>query len=341
MRLCSLVLLACLLVTGGARAGEPAHRPYRIMMLLYRGATEAEQGFRDYFKRRHIAVDYIVRDAQADRSRIAGFVREARALQPDLIYTFGTTVTAEVAGLDGAVDPARHITTIPIVFDIVADPVGAGLVRKLSGSGRNLTGASHLVPLAAQLQALQAMRGTQSLGVLYNPQEKNSALALQELERLAPRFKLTVHAAPVAADSGKQSAVDAIAAAMQSLQQHKVQFIYLPSDSFMIKNARIVVQLAQAAHLPVFAATEAPIRDDGALLGLVSNYFNVGELAARKAEQILGGKADAAGLPIESLNRYTYLVNMGAARKLHLYPPLSVIKFAELVAASDSIDARE
>lgn len=338
------LLLLCLLFPSAAAVAapaEPAVKPYRIMMILYRGQTDAEKGFMDYFRRRHIPAEFIVRDAQADTARIEQFIAEAKATRPDLIYTFGTTVTAAVAGLDGEADAGRHITDIPVVFDIVADPVGARLVKNLKSSGRNLTGASHAVPLGAQLQALAAMRRIQRLGVLYNPSENNSVLAVRELEKIAPAFALSLQVVPLELDSRHQPAVDAVAVAMRKLLAGKPQFIYMPSDSFLIKNAGAVVRSASLAGVPVFAATEAPIRNDGALLGLVSTYANVGELAAYKAEQILSKKATPAAIPIESLHRFTYLINMPSAKSLGMFPPLTVLKFAELIKPDEAIDARE
>lgn len=341
----ALLTICCalaLLPSGqAAQSKSGAHKPFKVMMILYRGATDAEKGFIDYLKRRNIPVEYTIRDAQADSARIGDFVREARDLKPDLIYTFGTTVTAEVVGVEGKVDPARHITDIPVVFDIVADPVGARLVSNLKSSGRNVTGASHLVPMTAQMSALESMRKVQSLGVIYTPQEQNSALAVQELQALAPKYGMALKLAPVVLDTRSKPTPEGVAAAMDALVAKKPDFIYIPSDSFLIKNANIVVRAAQAARIPVFAATEAPIRNDGALLGVVSTYFNVGELAAYKAEQILVRKTAPARLPIESLNRFTYLVNMGSAKKLGVYPPLSVVKLAELIAPLETADARE
>jgi putative ABC transport system substrate-binding protein len=342
MRFSSLLLLCGLIGSSVATsAPDTTVKPYRIMMLLYRGQTEAEKGFMDYFKRRHIPVEFIVRDAQANTAKIPEFVAEAKDLKPDLIYTFGTTVTAAVAGLEGEADATRNITDIPIVFDIVADPVGARLIKSLKSSGRNLTGASHIVPLGAQLQALQAMRSTSSLGVIYNPNEPQSVLAVRELEKIAPAYSLTLHSVPLQVVGKNPPTADAIGPAMRELVARKPQFIYVPSDSFLIKNASRVVLAAHNAGIPVFAATEAPIRDDGALLGLVSTYANVGELAAHKAEQILSKRARPAQIPIESLNRFTYLINMKSAKSLGVYPPLSVLKFAELIAPADTIDARE
>ena len=351
----NLALSLCLFACHGARADGPATasapaagaasaapaKPYRIMMILYRGATDAERGFMDYFRRHDIAVEFIVRDAQADNSRIAGFVREARELKPDLIYTFGTTVTAEVAGQAGKVDPARNITDIPVVFNIVADPVGAGLVTSMASSGRNLTGASHMVPLGDQMKALQAMRSTRNMTVVYNPLERNSALAVQQLEHIAPRYGMTLEMAPVPTDAAGKQSEAALAAVMRQVVAKKPQFIYIPSDSLLIKHARTVVRAADAAQIPVFSATEAPIRQDGALLGVVSTYANVGELAASKAQLILSGQRKASQIPIELLNRFTYLVNMASARKLGVFPPLSVVKLAELIPPAEASDARE
>lgn len=327
----------CGLGTGSAWASD---KPVRIMMLLYRGSTDAEKGFIDYFKRHNIAAEFITRDAQADKNRVAEFVREAKEIKPDLIYTFGTTVTAEVVGLQDEVNPAKHITDIPVVFNIVADPVGAGLVKNLQSSGRNLTGASHLVPLEAQLKALQAMRATRNIAVIYNAQEKNAQLAVQELRKLAPKFDLSLHLQAVGLDQNQKPGTEGLNQAIQAVLAKKPHFIYLPSDSFMIKNAGTVVQAALDAKIPVFAATEAPIRNDGALLGLVSTYYSVGELAAYKAQQILQRKKSAAQIPVELLHRFTYLVNMGSAKKLGLYPPLAIMKIAEVVAPLEA-DARE
>lgn len=343
----SLILAACLIaapnpVAIAAPSAAPSATPsFKIMLLLYRGTTDAETGFMDYFKKRKIPVEFIIRDAQADNRKIAEFVAEAKQIRPNLIYTFGTTMTSEVVGLQGAVDPARHITDIPVVFNIVADPVGAKLVKSLKSSGRNLTGASHLVPLSAQMKALQSLRSTQKLGVIYNPQEKNSQLTVQELENLAPRMNMTLNLVPVTNNPEQRPDTDNLNRALAELIASRPQFIYIPSDSFLIKNARLVVQAANAANIPVFAATEAPIRTDGALAGLVSTYYNVGEFAAYKAEQILQKKVAPANIPIEVLHRFTFLVNMRAAKKLRLYPPAQVVKIAELISPADAIDARE
>jgi putative tryptophan/tyrosine transport system substrate-binding protein len=56
---------------------------------------------------------------------------ELAALAPDVIFTTGTQATEQTI-------QATH--TVPIVFAVVADPVGAGMVARLSRPGGNATG---------------------------------------------------------------------------------------------------------------------------------------------------------------------------------------------------------
>jgi putative ABC transport system substrate-binding protein len=247
----------------------------------------------------------------------------------DLIYTFGTSVTLDVVGAAGKVDPAVHVTDIPVVFNIVADPIGAGLAPALAATGRNLTGVSHLVPMADQLRAMQRFRQVSKLGVIYNVSEPNSRLAVAQLRALAAQFKLQL--VEEAVISGPKPEATEIAQAMRPLIAARPGFIYLPSDSSLIERADAIVELARPAGIPIISATEGPIREDGALMGLVSNYANAGAFAGYKAEQILRGKEAVRNIPIETLQRFTLVVNMTTAVQLGIYPPLDLIKIAELL----------
>jgi putative ABC transport system substrate-binding protein len=288
-----LVFLTVLLLCAFSTAAPAADSRYSVLLLLYRGMTEAEKGFMEYLRPR-VPVDFVIRDAGADRVRIAEFVEEAKRMRPNLIYTFGTTVTLDTVGAIGKIDPARHITDIPVVFNIVADPVGAGLAREFAATGRNLTGVSHLVPMPAQLKTMQRLKTVQRLGVLYNPHEANSVLSVRELRRHAGKFGFGLIEAPLSTPAGQKVTSQEVAAVMRELVISRPDFIYLPSDSSLIQQAAAIVGSAKAAGLPVISATEAPIREQGALVGLVSSYYNAGAYAGYKAEQILTGKLTAA-----------------------------------------------
>ena len=301
---------------------------HTVMMILFRGQTAAEEAFMLYLKER-LSVEFLVRDIDGDRTKTRQFINEAKQRRVDLVYTFGTTVTQDVVGVLGSVDRNRHLVDIPEVFNIVADPVGAGLVDGLIPTGRNVTGVSHLVPLRDQISAMQRFATVRKLGVIYNVSEVNSLLAVVQLRQLANILDYELLEAPLG--TGHRPSTTEIEQAMGRMLSGRPDFIYLPSDSSMIANAQTIVRLATAAKVPVISATESPIYEAGALVGMVTKYVNAGAFAGHKAEQILLRRQPVGSIPIERLQRYSLVINMNAAAQLGIYPPLDLLRIAELV----------
>ena len=71
----TFVVLALLLVTlaadGDAQA-QLSSRPYRIYAITFRGMTDVEKGFQDYFAARRIPVQITFRDLNRDSARMPG-----------------------------------------------------------------------------------------------------------------------------------------------------------------------------------------------------------------------------------------------------------------------------
>lgn len=301
---------------------------FTVMMILFRGQTAAEEAFVQYLKER-LPVEIQIRDIDGNRSKVREIVAEAKQKRVDLVYTFGTTVTQEAVGVLGAVDRTRHLVDIPVIFNIVADPVGAGITDSLGPTGRNVTGISHLVPLRDQISAMQRFAPIRRLGVIYNVSEVNSLLAVVQLRQLANILEYELIEAPLG--TGLRPTATEIAQAMERMLANKPDFIYLPSDSSMIANAQTIVTQATASKVPVVSATEGPIYEAGALMGMVTKYVNAGAFAGYKAEQILLKKQNVDSIPIERLQRYSLVINMNAAAALGMYPPIDLMRIAELV----------
>lgn len=316
-----------------AKAAAQSSAEKHVMLLLYRGETEAERGFRDYLQSK-LSVRFTVLDAANDKTRIAAMVSQAKQTKPDLIYTFGTSVTLGTVGAYNNQQSSVHIADIPVVFNIVADPVGAGLAPDTQSSLRNLTGVSHLAPPEAQWQALQRFATPKRLAILYSANEKNAVLAAARMARQTQDAGVETLKSEIAIDADGKPSKTGLIATLAKLLAQKPDWIYLPSDSFLIANADTVVAAANAASVAAFAATEEPVRESGALAGLVSPYYAAGQFAGFKAEQILSGKAKPAQLPLDTLARFTYLVNIASAQRLHRYPPLSLLRYAEMIEAN-------
>lgn len=316
-----------------AVAARPAGKPFRIYAITFRGMTEVEKGFSEYFASRKIPVQITYRDLNRDITRMPGFVEEIRATRPDLVYAWGTTVALGVVGPYDAVVPSQHITDIPVVFTLVAAPTLAKIVPDVKAPGRNVTGVTHVGPTEAQIRAMAQYRQFQTLGVLYTPTEKNSVVVLDEIRRLGRESGFQTVERTFRLDGNRKPTAEGAADLVRELKEAGAQWLYLPPDSFLGTLAEsIVIPAAMQLGLPTFASTEQ-LMQAGALSGLVSRYYNVGQFTAHKAEQILVGKVAPSSIPVETLKRFSYQIRMPAARRLNLPPPLPMLSYAELITA--------
>ncbi|MEI8396453.1 MAG: ABC transporter substrate-binding protein [Rhodospirillaceae bacterium] len=325
------------LAAGGAATLIPsalcaAERRYRIFIILFRGREDAFNGFCDYFAAHGLEVEFIVRDADRDISKIAGFVAEAKQLRPDLVYLWGTNATIEALGPWNAPDPARHLTDIPAVFNLVVEPVANGIIKSAEDTGRAATGTLFIAPIEAQLKALTGYRPARRIGVTFNPSERNSVLAVEALTRAAPGFNCDVIAMPL--PPGRRPGepnISAIPETVHNLKKAGADWLYIPSESFLIVYRDTLTGAALAERLPAFCASEPYIRGSNALFGLVCHYYSIGQFTAAKAERILRDGADPRHIPVETLSRFSLLINMRVAKELELYPPMNILRLAETV----------
>lgn len=313
-----------------ASAAAQPHKPYRIYMALWRGWEEAAQGFKDYFASQHVPVEFIVRNANQDESKLKDFVAEAKSMDVDLVFTWGTSVSLGMLGSGDHPDPDRFITNIPAVFAIVSQPVGTRLVPNLAGSGRNITGTTYLVPVSTQISLIQSYRPLHKLGMVYNPLERNSLVAIDEINAIAEKSDFTLVALPVDVVDGKPNA-SSIPDKVASLKEQGVDFLYIPPDTFMNLNRDVLTTAAEDAKIPSFAAAENPVMRSKAMMGGVYRYYTVGQMTAYKALRILQGKAKPGDIPIEAPKRLSIMLNMPVVRSLGVYPPMKLVGLAEII----------
>jgi putative tryptophan/tyrosine transport system substrate-binding protein len=317
------VLLMCSPVMG-----EPAKRV--IFMITYRGCEEACQGFKAALVRKMRNVEIVERDCALDIARLPTFVREVKQRRPDLVVTWGTSVTLGVVGPYDTKDSERYVLDIPTVFFIVSDPVGSRVVPSLSGHGRNITGTLYLIPVRRQLEAAALYRPFKRLGYIYNQRENNSRVVLQDLQQLAPSlgFEIRARPVPIAADGSLLPA--AVPELVARLASENIDLLYQPPDSFLNKHSDILTKAALDHKIPVFAAAEGPIVKASALYGVVNSYEAVGQLTADVADRVLFQGQPASTIPIAAPRSFSYLVNLSAAKALQLWPPMRVLQIAEI-----------
>jgi putative ABC transport system substrate-binding protein len=324
------LLLAIL--TAAVAAPATAADGNTILMVTWRGCEDACQGFQDYVAEQGVDVEVVLRDAGRDATTLPAFVEEARTSEVDLVVTWGTSVTLGMVGTIEDTDRAEHLTEIPVVFMIVADPVGAGIVESYERSGRaNVTGTRNRVPEEVQIKALQAYRPFSQLGVIYNTNESNAVLKVAELQESAQAmgFELVAHAVPLGSDG--LPAPESIPDAVAELKAAGVDWLYVSSSSFLVDNRELLSSAALDQGLPLASAYEQMVTDAHGLIAVAARYYNVGRLAGEQAMAILVDGKSPGDLPIRGLDRFAYIINMDTARKLDLFPPMEVLQYAETV----------
>ena len=166
------------------------------------------------------------------------FAKELVALQPDLILSSNTPTTAALL---------QQTRTIPIIFAIVADPVGSGFVASFPRPGGNVTGFTDIEPTMAGkwLELLKeiAPRVTR-VAFLFNPATApHFEYYLNPFKAAAASFAVEAIAAPVRDRSELESVIAAQA------REPNGGLIVMP-DAFMIAHRAEITSLAARYRLP-------------------------------------------------------------------------------------------
>nr|WP_246590170.1 ABC transporter substrate-binding protein [Marinobacterium ramblicola] len=279
------------------------------------------------------SAEIIIRDAERQPERLPGYLEEARSMQPDLLLSWGTTVTLGLAGKLSDLDNPNYNHEIPQIFTIVADPIAAEIIESLDDTGRpNLTGTLNRVPEEVNINAMRTyMPSFQRLGLIYNTNEPNSVLKKEELEALAPQMGFELIALELALDKQGAPIADDIPAKMVQLKTRGADFIYLGSSSFLNAQSALFTSSAVEAGLPVLSPYESQVRESDALMSVSARYYQVGLLAGELTEKILMEGVSPGDLPVARMTEFAYVVNMAVARRLELFPSVEILQFAETV----------
>ncbi len=324
------------LMTSSAAADQAVAKKKSIFMVLWRGETKVELGFQAYFVESDIPLDITVRSLDRNIGRLPEILKEIDRVEPDLIYTWGTSVTLGIAGRDptlttGSEDYPPQIIDRPILFTMVSQPIRSRIIRSFGSTGRNLTGVSHFVPLEIQIQAMQAYMPIDRIAVIYTPSEPNSVLNVEQLIALGHRLNIRVYNFPVPPDVNGSADPETLPDLVAKAAASGAQFLYLGPDSFIGQYAARITDLANAYRLPSFASTERMLASSNALYGLVAPYAQVGRFTAMKAKRILFENELAGEIPVEVLPELSYQIRADVARDLEIFPTLSLLDYAEII----------
>jgi putative tryptophan/tyrosine transport system substrate-binding protein len=262
----------------------------------------------------NVQLDYRSGADSADKLRRSA--AELVALAPDVILTVSSTSTAVVL---------QATRTIPIVFAIVADPVGAGYVDSLAHPGGNATGfTSFEYSISAKwLELLKeiAPRVTQ-VAVLRDPSVAAGPGQFAAIQSVAT--SLGVELRPVSVrDAGEiERAITAFAAVSNG-------GLIVTGSPQATANLPLIIGLAARYRLPAVYNSRFFVAAGG-LVSYGSNLVDELPRAAQYVDRILKGEKPA-DLPVQAPTKYETAINLKTAKALGIEIPPSVLARANEV----------
>jgi putative ABC transport system substrate-binding protein len=217
-------------------------------------------------------------------------------------------------------------STIPIVFNVGADPVKLGLVASFNRPGGNVTGVSFFV---AELDSKRLgllsdlVPGVRQTAVLLNPKNPNAGPQLSDITKAADTLGLQIivlHAATV-------GDLDTVLANSPSADTGA---LLVGADAFFNSRRDQIVGLVARLGLPAIYEVREFVAAGGLMsygTSLVDAYDQVGVYSGR----ILKGEKPTE-LPVVQPTRFELVINIKTANNLGLtVPPLLLAQADEVI----------
>jgi len=241
---------------------------------------------------------------------------ELVALAPDVILTTGGQSTELMV---------KATRTVPIVFTVVPDPVGSGLVARLSRPGGNATGFMQFeYSLSGKWLELlkQIAPGVTRAAVLRDPTVTAGIGQFAVIQAVAP--SVGVEVSPIDTNNAAE-----IERAVSDFAREPNGGLIATASASGITQRELIVSLAARHKLPAVYFT----RDNVSIGGLISygsDFTDMYRRAASYVDRILKGEKPA-DMPVQAPTKYDLVINLKTAKALGITLPPSLLARADEV----------
>lgn len=303
--------------------GQPVERKHHIAVLMGGLAQSDELGqaevaaFEQGLKQAgwivggNIEIDYRWLGAAVDR--MPAVAKEVADTHPDLVFARSTPATATLRDAN-----------LPIVFVLVADPIGSGFIESFAKPGGNFTGFTNVEPsIGGKWLALlkEAAPAIKRIAILFNPVTAPfAALYLRSAEQAAQQAGVVLKPSPV----GRPTDIETVLASLAG--EGGIIFI---NDIFLQAHRDFIIELAARHRLPAIYANQTCV-PNGGLMSYAVNYPDIFQRAANYVDLILKG-AKPADLPTQLPTRFELALNLMTAKALGVTFPQALLATADEV----------
>jgi len=244
------------------------------------------------------------------------YALELVALAPDVILASGFPSMA-------ALHPVTH--SVPVVFVLVADPVGAGFVESLARPGGNVTGfALYEFGMSAKwLELLKRIApNVTRVGVLRDAALAAGVAYLAAIQSVAPSLGIEVSSIGVREGSEIERAVTAFAGSSN-------RGLIMTPTPYTAPVRNLIIALAARHKLPTVYYQRFLVAAGG-LASYGPDFLDEYRRAAGYVNRILKGEK-AADLPVQLATKHETVINLKTAKALGLEIPQTLLATADEV----------
>ena len=264
---------------------------------------------------RNVRIEY--RYAGGDRSTIQKYAMELAALTPDVILASGTP---SVAALQ------QSSRSLPIVFTVVSDPVGAGFVDSLAKPGGNVTGFM-LSEYSLNAKLLELLKQIE-------PSVKRAAVLRDSLNPAGMAQFATIQAvaSSVGVEVSPINVRDAseIERAIAAFARSTNGGLVVTGSASATTHRELIIALAARHKLPAVYASRFNVTLGG-LISYGPSRVDQFRRAAGYVDRILKGEKPA-DLPVQAPTNYELVINLKTAKALDLtVPPTLLARATEVI----------
>ena len=251
--------------------------------------------------------DIIYQNAQGNITIAAQIAQRFATLKPKIIVAIATPSAQTML-------KAVKNTFLPVVFGAVTDPVDAGLVSRLHNHQGFITGTIDLPSPKDQVLLIKKMLPKlHTIGLIYNPAEKNSQKQINAIKEVAADFGIKVEEAVVFKTAD-------VAQATLYLTD-KVEAILLPNDNTAISALETIIKIATKGKVPVFASDPESVKN-GAVAAVANDQYQVGRETGLIVANILKGQ-DIKNIDVQVIAANKTYFKEKMIKKFGLTLPLS------------------
>jgi putative ABC transport system substrate-binding protein len=262
----------------------------------------------------NVQIDYRWSEGNEDDTR--KYAAELVALAPDVIFTSGSA----------AIGPLRRATrTVPIVFVLVPDPVGAGFVDSLARPGGNITGFTQFdYGIGAKwLEVLKEIApNTTRAAVIRDPAITAGIGQWGAILSVSPSVAIEV--SPVNLVDGGE-----IDRGLTAFARSPNGGLIVTGSALAVVHRDLIIALAARLRLPAVYYDRYFVTAGG-LISYGSNNVEQYRLAAAYVDRILKGEKPS-DLPVQAAAKYELVINLKTAKALGLEIPPTLLARADEV----------